>query len=153
MKERLGEIFSSYEGKTEELIPILQEAQTEFGYLPEQVMVEIAGFLRLPESRVFGVASFFAQFRFSPVGKNLLMVCRGTACHVRGAPRAIDELSRHLGIKDGETTDDFQFPLETVACLGACALAPVMIVNNPYYGKMDSKKIKSVLDKFGTETS
>lgn len=99
MEHRLIEILSSYkEGETGELIPILQRIQTQLGYLPEEGMAKVAELLRVPESKVFGVASFYAQFRFTPIGKNRVKVCQGTACHVRGAPRILDEVKRQLGI-------------------------------------------------------
>ena len=109
MEERLKVVFSSYDGKEEELIPILQQVQEEFGYLPEQATSEIAKFTGAPESRVYSVATFYTQFRFTPIGRNHVMVCRGTACHVRGAPRILEELENQLGIKEGETTPDMAF--------------------------------------------
>ena len=145
MKERLKAILSSYEGKREELIPILQQVQTEFGYLPEEVTLEVAKFTRVPESRLYAVASFYAQFRFTPVGRNLVMVCRGTACHVRGASRILDEVERILGIKEGETTPDMEYTLETVACLGCCALSPCMMINKKVYAKLTKAKIRKTL--------
>ena len=151
MEERLGKILSSYKGKTEDLIPILQGVQAEFGYLPEPVMVEVAKFLGLTESRVYGVASFYAQFRFSPIGKNLLMVCRGTACHVHGAPKVLEEISRRLGIKEGETTEDSEYTLETVACIGCCALAPAMMINKTVETKLTPKKIEALFTKGKSE--
>jgi len=145
VKEKLGEIFSRYSGKRGELIPILQEAQEQFSYLPLEVMVEIAKFLRMPESAVFGVSTFYAQFKFTPTGKRKVRLCRGTACHVRGAPRILDEVERHLGIKPGETTDDLEYSLETIACFGSCALAPVIVVDNNVYGRMTPRKVAQIL--------
>ena len=147
VKEKLGEILSHYSGKREELIPILQEAQEQFSYLPLEVMVEIAKFLRMPESAVFGVSTFYAQFKFSPTGKRKVRLCRGTACHVRGAPRILDEVERHLGIKPGETTDDLEYSLETIACFGSCALAPVIVVDNNVYGRMTPRKVAQILSE------
>ena len=145
IKEKLKEILSHYTGKKDELIPILQEAQEQFRYLPSEVMFEIAKFLRIPESAVFGVSTFYAQFKFSPTGKKIVKLCRGTACHVRGAPRILDEVEKHLGIKPGETTDDLEHSLETIACFGSCALAPVLVVNNNVYGRMTPKKVTQIL--------
>ncbi len=129
MEERLKAIFLSYDGKKDELIPILQQVQEEFGYLPEQAMLEIARFTGVPESRVYAVATFYTQFRFTPIGRNHVMVCRGTACHVRGAPRILEEIERQLGIKEGETTSDLEYSLETVACIGCCGLSPCIMTN------------------------
>ena len=105
----------------------------------------MARFLRLPESAVFGVSTFYAQFKFFPTGKKKVRLCRGTACHVRGAPRILEEVEKHLGIKPGETTDDLEYSLETIACFGSCALAPVMVVDNNVYGRMTPQKVKQIL--------
>ncbi len=145
VKEKLDEITSHYSGKKEELIPILQEAQEQFGYLPLEVMLEIGKFLRVPESAVFGVSTFYAQFKFVPTGRRKVRLCRGTACHVRGAPRILDEVEKHLGIKPGETTDDLEYSLETIACFGSCALAPVIVVDNNVHGRMTRKKVAQIL--------
>ncbi len=151
MKERLKTILSSYEGKTEELIPILQDVQAKLGYLPEKAMLEIARFTGVPESRVYAVATFYAQFRFTPIGRNHIMVCRGTACHVRGAPRILEELKRRLGIREGETTPDTEYTLETVACIGCCALAPCMMINKKVETKLTPKKLDALFSKKGGE--
>ena len=145
IKEKLNEILSCYIGRRDELIPILQEAQEQFSYLPLEVMLGIARFLRLSESTVYGVATFYAQFKFVPSGKSMVKICRGTACHVRGAPRILDEVERRLGIKPGETTDDLEYSLETIACFGSCALAPVMVVDENVYGRMTPAKVGQIL--------
>ena len=145
IKEQLDEILSRYTGESGDLIPILQEAQERFGYLPGEVMQWIAKFLRLPESNVFGVATFYAQFKFTPIGKRIVKVCRGTACHVRGGTRILGEVEKRLGIKPGETTDDFEYTLETIACFGSCALAPVVVIDKTVYGRMTTKKVAGVL--------
>ena len=145
IKEKLAGIFSRYTGKREELIPILQEAQSLFSYLPTEAMLEISRFLRVPESTVFGVSTFYAQFKFSPTGRRTVKVCRGTACHVRGAPRILDEVEKRLGIKPGETTDDLEYSLETIACFGSCALAPVMVVDNDVHGRTTPRKVADIL--------
>jgi NADH-quinone oxidoreductase subunit E len=147
MEESLKAIFSSYEGKTEELIPILQQVQAELGYLPKEVMLEIARFTGLPESRVYAVATFYAQFRFTPIGKYHVMVCRGTACHIRGAPRILEEVEKHLEIKEGETTPDMEYSLETVACIGACGLSPCIMINKKVEAKMTPKKVAELFGK------
>jgi len=144
-KEKLDEILSHHSGKKDELIPILQEAQEQFRYLPSEVMLQVAKFLRLPESVVFGVSTFYAQFKFFPTGKTMVKLCRGTACHVRGATRILEEVEKNLGIKPGETTDDLEYSLETIACFGSCALAPVMVVNNNVYGRMTPSKVTKIL--------
>ena len=145
IKEKLDEILSHYSGKREELIPILQEAQEYFGYLSLEVMQKIARFLKIPESAVFGVSTFYAQFKFSPTGRRKVKLCRGTACHVRGASRILDEVVKRLGIKPGETSDDMEYSLETIACFGSCALAPVMVVDSNVYGRMTPKKVSEIL--------
>jgi len=141
----LAEILSRYSGASSDLIPILQEAQGKFGYLPEEVMQRVAKFLRLTDNMVYGVSTFYAQFSFVPTGRNKIIVCRGTACHVRGGARILKEIERRLGIKPGESTEDMEYSLETVACIGACALAPTMRIGNETYGQMTTKKVAEVL--------
>jgi len=145
VEEKLNEILSHYGGRKDELIPILNRVQEEFGYLRADAMQRIAKFLRITDSTVFGVATFYALFRFFPGGKTGVKVCRGTACHVRGAPRILDEVEKQLGIKPGETTVDLKYSLETIACFGSCALAPVMVVSNKVYGRMTPAKTREVL--------
>ena len=145
MEERLKAIVSSHEGRKDELIPILQEVQAEYGYLPPETMLEVARFTRVPEGRVYGVASFYAQFRFAPVGRNIVKVCRGTACHVRGAPRILQEMENQLGIKVDETTPDLEYTLETVACIGACCLAPVVKLGAEVHGKLQTSEVAKIL--------
>lgn len=144
---KLIEIFSKFNGEKGELIPVLQAVQDEFGYLPNDTMAKIAKFTGASESNVFGVASFYAQFRLTPTGKNKINVCRGTACHVRGAPQILEEVERHLGIKEGESTPDLEYSLETVACIGCCALAPVITINDEVYGKLNLKDVSKILPK------
>jgi NADH-quinone oxidoreductase subunit E len=143
--KQLGEILSRYSGESSDLISILQEAQEKFGYLPEEVMQRVAKFLRLTDNMVYGVSTFYAQFTFTPTGRRKVTVCRGTACHVRGGARILREIEKRLGIKPGETTDDLEYSLETVACIGACALAPTMRIGNETYGQMTTKKVAEVL--------
>ncbi|NUQ66325.1 MAG: NADH-quinone oxidoreductase subunit NuoE [Pirellulales bacterium] len=147
MTERLQAILSSHEGQQHELIPILQEVQREFGYLQTEAMREVARFVRVPESQVYAVATFYAQFRFTPIGKNHVMVCRGTACHVRGAPRILQEIEKQLGIKEGQTTPDLSHSLETVACIGACGLSPCVMINNKVEANLTPKKAAALLGK------
>ena len=147
MEAHLKTILSSYKGTQSELIPILQQVQKEYGYLPEQEMLEIAEFTGVPESRVYSVASFYAQFRFTPIGRNRISVCRGTACHVRGAQRVLEEVERQLLVEEGGTTEDLEYTLETVACIGCCALAPCMVVNDQVESKMTTNKVQSLFQK------
>ena len=144
---RVDKILSSYTGEKAELIPILQRVQQALGYLPEEAMQRIARFVGESESTVFGVATFYAQFKFVPVGRNIVKVCRGTGCYVKGSPRILDELEKLLRIKDGGTTPDMEYTLETVACFGSCALAPVMVVNDRVYGRVTPDKVKEILGR------
>lgn len=145
VEDKMMVIFSNHRGEKSELIPILQETQAQFRYLPAAAMKEIAVFLHMPESTVYGVSTFYAQFKLTPLGKRIIRVCRGTACHVRGASKVLTELENRLGIKQGETTEDLEYTLETVACIGACALAPTMTIDSETYGKMTPKKVAEVL--------
>ena len=145
IKKELDDILSPYEGDSSELIPILQAAQERFGYLPEEVMTGIARFLHLSPGTVFGVSTFYAQFKLNPTGRRTVKVCRGTACHVRGASRILQEIEKELEIKSGETTGDLEYSLETIACFGSCALAPVTVVDKTVYGRMTPQRVKQVL--------
>jgi NADH-quinone oxidoreductase subunit E len=144
MTSSLSEILSAYEGTAGELIPILQKVQAELGYLSGEAMNTIAQFCRVPESKVFGIASFYAQFRFAPLGRTRVTTCRGTACHVRGAPQILDELKRQLAIEEGETTPDLEYSLETVACIGCCALAPCLVINGKVEARVTPKRVKEL---------
>ncbi len=146
MSEVMDNILSGYRGEPVELIPILQRVQKEFTYLPDDAMRRVARFVGVAESRVYAVASFYAQFRFTPTGKNRITVCTGTACHVRGAQRVMEEFERRLDIKDGETTKDLEYTLETAACLGCCGLAPAVVVNETTFGGVTSAKITQILN-------
>ena len=145
-REKLEDILRHYSGDKSNLIPILQEAQGAFGYLSEDVMGRIARFLKVSESNVYGVGTFYSQFKFVPTGKKLVKVCKGTACHVRGGERILDEVQRHLGIKPGQTTKDMKYSLEVIACFGSCALAPVMVVNEDVYGRMTTARVGQILN-------
>ncbi len=142
---KLHDIFSHYTGEQDELIAILQETQGQFHYLPAAAIKEIAKFLHTSESSVYGVGTFYAQFKLTPQGKKVIRVCRGTACHVRGSAKVLSEVEKLLGIKAGETTKDMEYTLETVACIGACALAPTMTIDDEVHGKMTPKKAAEVL--------
>ncbi len=143
--DRVDLVLSGYAGEKAELIPILQHVQQELGYLPEEAIRRIAELTRVPEATVYGVATFYAQFKFAPMGRNVVKVCRGTGCYVKGAPRLLDEVEKLLGIKDGETTPDLEYTLETVACFGSCALAPVVVLNGKVHGSMTPQKVKALL--------
>lgn len=148
MKEALlDDILSSYQGNKEELIPILQEIQENFGYLPEKVMLSIARFIGIPESEVYSVASFYAQFRLLPLGRKRITICRGTACHIRGAPQILNKIEKAIGIKEGETSSDLEYTLETVACIGCCALAPCIKINTGIHGEMTQEKVEELLPR------
>jgi len=145
INKQLDDILSNYEGDSSNLIPILQAAQEKFGYLPEEVMASIAHFLHLPPSTIYGVSTFYAQFKLTPTGRRTVKVCRGTACHVRGASRILQEIEKELNIKPGETTEDLEYSMETIACFGSCALAPVMVVDKTVYGRITPKKVEQIL--------
>lgn len=141
-----GKIAKQFDPKPEYLIPILQFVQGEEGYLPPEAMEATARHLRLPTSKVYGVASFYAQFNFEPQGKHNVTVCRGTACHVRGSGPLLRDMETRLGIGPGETTKDLGFTLKTVACFGSCALAPVVVVNGRVHGRQSKASLKTVID-------
>ena len=145
-QETIQQIFSGYQGQRNELIPILQDVQEAFSYVPREAMTKIAHFLNIPESSVYGVVTFYAQFYRTRQGKHKIRVCQGTACHVRGGRRIMQAVEKKLGINPGETTADYKFSLERVACFGSCALAPVMVVNGKVHGRMTPQKAKKILE-------
>ena len=145
----LMEILSEYKDNPKgALIPVLQKAQGVYGYLPKPVLETIARELRLTTAEVFGVVTFYAQFHLNPRGKHIISVCQGTACHVRGGAKILEAVSEHLKVKPGETTRDLEFTLETVACLGACGLAPVMMVDDNTHGRLNPLDIPGILDSY-----
>jgi NADH-quinone oxidoreductase subunit E len=146
----LDELIAKYRGTKGALIPLLQGGQAVYGYLPRETMVHIAAALGEPLSAVYGVATFYAQFRLVPRGRNVVRVCHGTACHVSGAPLVSQEIERHLGIADGGNTEDMFFTLESVACLGACGMAPVMMINDRTYGKLTPDRAVGCIVEFRT---
>ncbi len=151
MDKSLETIFSNYEGKRENVIPILQKVQEEYTYLPDDLMAEIAKYTRVPASDIYGVATFYAQFRFTPTGENLISVCRGTACHVRGAPRIFEEITDRLELDGEGTTEDNKYTVETVACVGCCALAPVMTINEEVHGDLTKQKVRKLVQAKGDQ--
>ncbi|KXS44571.1 MULTISPECIES: NADH-quinone oxidoreductase subunit NuoE [unclassified Candidatus Frackibacter] len=144
----LKEILENYDQKEEDLIPVLQDAQEEYGYLPKVVLREIADSLDIFFSDVYGVTTFYSQFHLEPRGENVIKVCLGTACHVRGGARILERLQDELGIADGETTEDLKFTLESVACIGACGLAPVMMINDDTHGLLTPGEVPKILDQY-----
>jgi NADH-quinone oxidoreductase subunit E len=142
-------IIDGYQGKTSGLTTILQDIQDAYNYVPPQAMERVAEKMDLPLSQVLHVATFYKAFSLEPRGKHLITICLGTACHVRGGARLVEQVERLLKIRAGGTTLDLQFTLETVNCVGSCALGPVMIVDGEYYGKMASSKVERVLKKYG----
>ena len=148
MRPALKKVLARHSTDRSELIPIIQEAQDAIGYLPADVLRDVANRLNMAEAAVYGVATFYAQFYLKPQGRHRVRVCRGTACHVRDSARIRRMVERRLGVKEGETTPDMQFTYETVACLGACALSPVMIIDNTYYGRLTAERAEAVLDEY-----
>jgi NADH-quinone oxidoreductase subunit E len=143
----ISAIIQKYGSKQSALISILQEIQDKYRYLPKKSLLLVSEMLGIPVSQMYGVATFYTSFSLIPKGKHLISVCLGTACHVRGAPNISEEIKRNLGIESGETTKDKEFSLETVNCLGACALGPVVVVDGKYHGQMNINKTSSLLKK------
>lgn len=143
--EKSGKVKSS-------LIPILQEIQYEYNWLPPEALRHVAEKLEVSLTDVYGVATFYRSFSLKPRGKHIGTVCVGTACHVRGGQRIVDEISREFGIKPGETTEDLNFTLETVNCLGCCAIGPIFVLDGEYYGEMTTRKVSSLLEEYRTDS-
>ena len=139
--EQIEKVIAGYQGQRWALIPLLHEIQRVFGYIPPATIPRIARGLGLFPSQVQGVITFYTQFYTEPRGKNIVRVCRGTACHVRGAKTILKLVKQQLGVEEGETTPDLEYTLETVACIGVCALAPNVVVNTNTYGHMNPKKV------------
>jgi NADH-quinone oxidoreductase subunit E len=146
MQKQLDGVFCKYRGERPEVIPILQDVQSVLGYLPPAAIAAVAKFLRAPESVVFGVVTFYAQFHLARQGKHKIRVCQGTACHVRGGKQILDTVRKRLGIRAGQTTADYQYSLERVACFGSCALGPVVVVNDKVHGRMTPQKTEKLLE-------
>ena len=142
------EIVEPWKGKHGGLIPILQEIQHEFGYLPEEALVTVSKELKIPKADIYGVATFYAQFHLKPRGRHIIRVCRGTACHVRGSLKIMEKVKQILNVEENDTTEDLRFTLEPVACLGACGLAPVMMIDDDTHGRLTPDKVQSILDKY-----
>lgn len=145
----VSEILKTIKGADSgDLIPILQQVQEHYGYLPQDVLLEISERTGIPASRIYGVATFYEQFYLEPRGRHIVKCCRGTACHVNRGSEIIEAISSAIGIGPDETTEDKRFTFETVACLGTCFLAPVIMVNSDYYGNLKPDQIKEILDKY-----
>jgi len=152
ISKEVDEIVSRYEEQIIGSVGILQDIQKRYNYLPKEALVHMAKRLDVPLSQVYGLATFYKAFSLKPRGKHLISVCMGTACHVRGAPRIADEIQRRLNIKPGQTSRDLQFSLETVNCLGACALGPLMVIDGEYFGKMSARKVEAILKRYKKST-
>jgi NADH-quinone oxidoreductase E subunit len=145
----LDSILNRYDNaKRDSLIPLLQEVQQEQGYLSREAVMRIGKHLKLPASKIYGVATFYNQFRFQPQGRNHIQVCRGTACHVKGSAAVLDAIKRELKIEPGQTTRDGQFSLEVVACIGACGLAPVICINGEFHAGVTTQKVGRILESY-----
>ncbi|PKN61206.1 MAG: NADH-quinone oxidoreductase subunit NuoE [Deltaproteobacteria bacterium HGW-Deltaproteobacteria-15] len=147
--DRVQSILRKHHAEKWGLIPVLQEIQENFGYIPPQTIEPVANALRIYPSQVQGVVTFYAGLSTEPKGRYVIRVCRGTACHVKGGRSVLQFVKRELGLNEGETTPDYLFTLETVACLGACFLAPTMMINKTYYGRLTPAKIASILNQYG----
>ncbi|MZP29877.1 NADH-quinone oxidoreductase subunit NuoE [Heliobacterium undosum] len=145
---RLAALLEKYREERGALIPLLQGAQEIYGYLPGAAMERIARTLRLPAAQVYGVATFYAQFHFTPRGRHVIRVCLGTACHVRGGARIFEALRRQLGVEDGGTTADLRYTLESVACIGACGLAPVIMIDDDTHGRLTPESLPGILARY-----
>ncbi len=150
-QEFVIDILSSHVNSPGQLLPILLDVQYKVGYLPEGGVQAIAEFLGIDVGEIYSVASFYSQFRLTPVGKNYIQVCRGTACHIRGAPRILGELENQTGISEGETSSDMKYTLETVACMGCCALAPVIKINNNVHGELTTSEAGNIIMSLSEE--
>ena len=151
MQNELDDLLAPYRGQKGVTIRVLQAVQERLGYLPREAITEISEALNVSTSEIYGVITFYAQFRTTPRGKSIVRVCRGTACHVRGGGPVFDGVMRELGIKENETTEDMQYTLETVACIGACALAPAITVDEDTYGQMTPAKVTDIFSKRAKE--
>lgn len=146
-EEKVREVLDFYKSEKSQLLHILQDIQIEYRYLPKETLLFVARELKVPLAQVYSIANFYNAFSLKPRGKHLISVCLGTACHVRGGKRIAEEIERVLNLKAGETTPDSEFTLETVNCLGACALGPVVVIDGQYRGQMTSLKMKKLLSK------
>lgn len=147
-RERLDRVFEKYKDTPGKLMPVLQEAQDIYGYLPYEIQQRISQALDIPICDVYGVASFYSQFNLTPKGKHQISVCLGTACYVKGADSVLKKIEEKLGIKNGECTEDRLFSIDSCRCVGACGLAPVIMIDDEVYGNLDADKVDAILDKY-----
>jgi len=148
MSKSVETIIDSYQHDKGQLVAILQEIQREYLYLKKEALEEVSEIMSIPVSQIYSVATFFKAFSLKPRGRHLINVCTGTACHVRGATRILEKMERDLEINRGETTHDLKFTLETVNCVGACALGPMVIIDGEYSGQMKTDKVEDLLDQY-----
>ena len=146
--KKLDRIIENHHKRGGSLIGLLQDVSESYGYLPEKVLEEISEKLNVPLSHLYSLATFYTSFRLEPMGEHHCSICVGTACHVRGAPGVVETIERQLQIKAGETTKDGKFTVETVNCLGACALGPLVVIDNNYYGKLDQRKAVKLINEY-----
>ncbi|MEA3474902.1 MAG: NADH-quinone oxidoreductase subunit NuoE [Candidatus Cloacimonadota bacterium] len=145
---KIDEVLEQYKDRAGSLIPILQSIQTKLGYLSKETIKYISKNTKIPVSEIYGVVTFYTQFRLQPIGKNIIRICHGTACHVANVLKIADTIFDELNVKPGGTTDDLKFTVEVVACLGCCSLAPVMMINDKAYGRLTSEKVKKILTEY-----
>lgn len=148
MRDNIGQILKKYGNDKSQLVSILQDIQSEYNYLPREILEKLARKMDIPQSHVYSMATFFRAFSLSERGKHLVNVCLGTACHVRGADLIMESIERQLGIIRGQTTGDLAFTLESVNCMGCCATGPVVKIDEEYYGHMTNDKVEPMIDKF-----
>ena len=148
LREKVGQILDEYQHDNGMLVSILQDIQSEYNYLPKEALVQVSHGLDVPLTQVYSVTTFFKSFNLEPRGRHIINVCLGTACHVRGGVRVLEMVEQELGVKAGETTEDLKYTLETVNCVGTCALGPIVIVDGEYSGEMTTDKVKSLLERY-----
>lgn len=147
IKEEMQEIMNKYMVEKDNLIPILNEVQEKYGYIPKIAQLEISNYLKIPMAEIYGVVTFYSRFTLEPKGKYNISVCLGTACYVKGSQKILDRLKDRLKIEEGQTTEDGKFSIDTTRCVGACGIAPVFTVNNEVYGRATVKKLDEVLNE------
>jgi NADH-quinone oxidoreductase subunit E len=147
-KQKIASILDSHQRDPGMLVAILQDIQADYNYLPKESLTQVSQGLNIPLTQVYSVATFFKAFSLKPRGRHIINVCLGTACHVRGAGRVLEEIGRQLDIKPGETSQDFRFTMETVNCVGACALGPIVIIDSKYSGEMKTDRVKTLLESY-----
>jgi len=150
----LRKIVSGYgSGQDSNLIAVLQQTQDEYGYLPKQALKEVSRLMDVPLTRIFGIVTFYSQFTLIPRGRHAIKICTGTACHVKGVNDVKQKVKEQLNVVEGETTADYQFTLETVACIGTCFLAPVMMVDDRYFGKLTTDTVTDIVDRYSGDNT